>query len=264
MAPTSIRRRLDQELVARKLARTRSQAQWLIRAGRVALNGHVETRPGRRVSPAASIELLEPLHYVSRGGLKLEHALDTFQINPSGLIAVDVGASTGGFTDCLLQRGAARVYAIDVGHGQLAEKLRGDPRVINMESTDARHLESLPEPIDLAVIDVSFISLRLVVPNIRRWLRPTGDIVALIKPQFEAGPERVGRGGVIRDPEVHRAVLRELLAWAADQGLTTLNLTPSPILGSDGNREFLVHWRMGEAHPFERGEPLIEACVGEG
>ena len=262
MAPTSIRRRLDQEMVARKLARSRSQAQWLIRAGRVALNGHVETRPGRRVSPAASIKLLEPLPYVSRGGLKLEHALDIFQITPLGLIAADVGASTGGFTDCLLQRGAARVYAIDVGHGQLAEKLRNDPRVINMESTDVRHLESLPEPIDLAVIDVSFISLRLVVPNVCRWLRPTGDIVALIKPQFEAGPERVGKGGLVRDPAVHRAVLRELLVWAVDQGLITLNLIPSPILGNDGNREFLIHWRMGETSSAKGWEPLIEACVG--
>jgi len=160
-------------------------------------------------------------------------------LDPSDLVVADVGASTGGFTDCLLQWGAARVYAIDVGHGQLAEKLRCDTQVINMESTNARYLESLPEPIDLATIDLSFISLPLMVPQVRCWLRPGGDIVALIKPQFEAGPERVGRDGVVRD----QAVLQELLAWAADQGLTTVNLTPSPILGGDGNREFLVHWR---------------------
>jgi len=241
----SHRQRLDRELVERKLAPTRSQAQWLIRAGLVALNGRVESKPGRRVASTDSITLLGQLRYVSRGGIKLEYALEVLALDPSGLIVADVGASTGGFTDCLLQHGAARVYAIDVGHGQLAEKLRHDPQVVNMESTNARHLKSLPEPIDLATIDLSFISLRLVVPQVRRWLKPDGDIVALIKPQFEAGPRRVGKGGVIREPAVHQAVLEELLSWGIGQGLMTVNTTPSPIPGGDGNREFFVHWRPG-------------------
>jgi 23S rRNA (cytidine1920-2'-O)/16S rRNA (cytidine1409-2'-O)-methyltransferase len=162
-------------------------------------------------------------------------------------VAADVGASTGGFTDCLLQRGASKVYAIDVGYGQLAWRLRQHPRVVVMERTNARYLESLPEPIDLATVDVSFISLELVLPRVMSWLRPAGDIIALIKPQFEAGREEVGKGGVVKDPEVHRAVLDKILTWAVDHGLAVRGLIASPLKGPAGNVEFLAYLSKGHA-----------------
>jgi len=257
------KRRLDVLLVERGLAESREKAQRLIRAGKVLVNQRVVDKPGAKMPVDAALEVKEPLPYVSRGGLKLEAALDAFKIDVSGKVAADVGASTGGFTDCLLQRGARRVYAIDVGYGQLAWKLRHDPRVVVMERTNIRYLESLPEPVDIATIDVSFISLRLVVPSVLRLLKPRADIVALIKPQFEAGREQVGKGGVVRDPAVHREVLLGLLGFAAQKGLSTRGLIPSPLLGPAGNVEFFVHWTVGQGEvPFDERK-AVERCVQE-
>lgn len=183
--------------------------------------------------------------FVSRGGLKLAHALAQFEVDPSGRIGADIGASTGGFTDCLLQGGAARVYAIDVGYGQLDWRLRADPRVVVMERTNARFLERLPERIDLVVVDVSFISLRLVLPAVTRIADPSADLIALVKPQFEAGRDRVGKGGVVRDPLVHRDVLLSCAEWSRQEGAVLQGLTASPIRGPAGNVEFLAHLRLG-------------------
>ncbi|MFQ5854096.1 MAG: TlyA family RNA methyltransferase [Anaerolineae bacterium] len=232
--------RLDVLLVGRGLAESRNRAQQLIRAGQVLVNDHVHDKPGMQVPADADIRIRERLPYVSRGGLKLEAALDAFQINVSGAVGADVGASTGGFTDCLLQRGAARMFAIDVGYGQLAWSLRQDQRVVVMERTNVRYLDQLPEPVDLATIDVSFISLRLVLPKVAGWLKPAGQIIALIKPQFEAGPEDVGKGGIVRDSKVHRRVLLEILGFAEEQGLRVRGLIPSPVTGAQGNVEFLA------------------------
>ncbi|MDY7040400.1 MAG: TlyA family RNA methyltransferase [Chloroflexota bacterium] len=235
------KKRLDVLLVKRGLVRSRARARRLIMAGEVLVNGRVMDKPGTPVSPDAGIELLARLPYVSRGGVKLAAALDVFRPAVEGVIAADVGASTGGFTDCLLQRGAARVYAIDVGYGQLAWQLRQDPRVVVMERTNARHLERLPEPVGLVVVDVSFISLELILPRAVDWLGADGQIVALIKPQFEAGREQVGRGGVVKSAEVHAAVLRKIANWAGERGLTVRGLMASPLHGPAGNVEFLIH-----------------------
>jgi 23S rRNA (cytidine1920-2'-O)/16S rRNA (cytidine1409-2'-O)-methyltransferase len=183
--------------------------------------------------------------FASRGGLKLAHALERFDLDVRGRICADLGASTGGFTDCLLQQGAERVYAVDVGYGQLDWRLRQDPRVVVMERTNARYLEPLPEPIDLVTIDVAFISLRLVLPPARRILRPSGEIVALVKPQFEAGKGQVGKGGVVRDPAIHREVLISIADWLAREGYALCDLTASPLLGPAGNVEFLAHIEIG-------------------
>jgi len=249
------KKRLDVMLVERKLIDSRQQAQRLIMAGQVMVDGRVVDKPGTRVSQEADITLKETLPYVSRGGLKLEAALDRFAIEVTGVIAADVGASTGGFTDCLLQHGASKVYAIDVGYGQLAWRLRNDPRVVVMERVNVRYLEGLPEPVDLATVDVSFISLELVLPAVIGFLKPHGDIVALIKPQFEAGRKQVGKGGgrkqvgkggVVKDPEVHRAVLCKVLLWADGHGLTVHGLMASPLKGPAGNVEFLAHFANQE------------------
>ena len=251
--------RLDSLLVDRGLVDSREQGRRLILAGEVTVDGQRVDKPGTRVPAGAQLEVRQPPPYVSRGGFKLAAALDEFDQPIGGLVAADVGASTGGFTDCLLQRGAARVYAIDVGYGQLDWRLRQDPRVVVMERTNARHLGSLPEPVDLVVIDVSFISLKLVVPPARGWLRPGGAIVALIKPQFEAGRRQVGKGGVVRDPAVHRAVLADLAGWAEREGLGPRDLIPSPVKGPAGNVEFLL-W----LHPGGEGRPvdgLVEAAL---
>jgi len=239
------KRRLDTLLMERGLVESRERAQGLILAGKVKVDGQVAHKPGKRVPAEVEIALEEALPYVSRGGLKLEEALNRFQLDLSGLICTDVGASTGGFTDCLLQHGAAKVYAIDVGYGQLAWELRQDPRVVVLERTNIRYLESLPEPIDLATIDVSFISLELVLPPVLNFLKPEGQIIALIKPQFEAGREQVGKGGVVKDPEVHRQVLHKVAKVAQDLGLRILGLVPSPLLGPAGNVEFLIHLSKG-------------------
>ncbi len=232
--------RIDMLLVQRDLVSSRAEAQRLIMAGQVTVDGQPVTKPGTPVPTDAGITVAERLPYVSRGGLKLEAALDAFALDVRGQVAADVGASTGGFTDCLLQRGAVRVYAIDVGYGQLAWALRRDARVVTMERTNARYLESLPEAIDIATVDASFISLTLLLPRIRDWLKPDGQVIALIKPQFEAGKAQVGKGGVVRDPRIHREVLAHILTWCGENGLPPQGLIRSPITGPAGNVEFLA------------------------
>jgi 23S rRNA (cytidine1920-2'-O)/16S rRNA (cytidine1409-2'-O)-methyltransferase len=234
------RQRLDEALVERGLVENRSRAQALIMAADVLVNGSPVTRAGATVRSSDELSVKAPPKYVSRGGDKLDHALTVFGIEVGGLIAADFGASTGGFTDCLLQRGVARVYAIDVGYGQLATRLRSDPRVVVTERTNARHIASLPERVDLVTIDVSFIGLSLVLPAARKLLSEHGRIVALIKPQFEAGRDHVGRGGVVRDPRVHRMVLENHFATAAQLGLGVTGLAASPLRGPAGNVEFFV------------------------
>jgi 23S rRNA (cytidine1920-2'-O)/16S rRNA (cytidine1409-2'-O)-methyltransferase len=249
--------RLDSLLVARGLVASREQARRLIATGQVTVDGSRAEKPGAFVRDGASIEIAAQLRFVSRGGDKLEAALERFGLEVAGLVCADVGASTGGFTDCLLQRGAAKVYAIDVGHDLLAEKLRHDPRVVLLERTNARYLERLPEPVDLATVDASFISLTLLLPVARGWLNlqspPGGEIgdwrlgiVALIKPQFEAGRRGLGKRGVVRDPEVHRRVLDEVLQFASTQGLGLRGLMASPVAGPKGNAEFLAWLALGE------------------
>ena len=239
--------RLDVLLRERGLVESREKGRRLIMAGQVLLNGQMLDRPGALVPGESAVALKARPLFVSRGGDKLAGALGAFQLNPQGWTCADGGASTGGFTDCLLQHGAVRVYAIDVGDGILDWKLRNDPRVVVMEKTNARLLERLPESIRLAVIDASFISLRLLLPVVRRWLTFDGEIIALIKPQFEAGRERVGRKGVVRDPRVHVDVLTEVLDFAARLNLATRGLIRSPLLGPAGNAEFLARFAPGEA-----------------
>lgn len=235
------RQRLDQALVERGLSASRERAQTMVRAGLVKVSGVTTERPDRMVAADQLIEVAGAATYVSRGGEKLAAALDAFAIDPRGRGCLDVGASTGGFTDVLLQRGAARVIAVDVGYGQLAWSLRQDPRVIVLERVNIRHLDRLPAPADLAVIDVSFISLRLVLPRVRQLLDPPGDVIALVKPQFEVGKGSVGKGGIVRNPELHRQVLSELSTFAAEIGYTVTGEVPSPIPGAKGNREFLLY-----------------------
>jgi len=239
--------RLDQALVERGLCASREKAQRAIMAGQVRINGHPARKPSDTVRPQDPIELIAPEKFVSRGGLKLEHALKHFSLDVTGMTAVDLGASTGGFTDCLLQSGAARVYAVDVGQGQLAWKLRQDPRVVVMEKTNARNLTSASFlspflPLDLAVIDCSFISLTKILTAALGLLRPGGHVVALIKPQFEAGKAEADKGGgVISDPTIHQRVIRELQEFASNiDGTRWLGLTESPVRGPAGNKEFLA------------------------
>lgn len=239
------RQRLDLLLVERGLAETRERARRLIMAGEVSVAGKRVDKPGHAFPSDAQVEVRATLPYVSRGGLKLAAALETFGLNVAGLSAVDVGASTGGFSDCLLQRGVAKLFAVDVGYGQLAWKVRSDPRVTVLDRTNIRHLEQLPGGFlaDLAVIDASFISLELVLPATLRLLTPRGQVVALVKPQFEAGREQVGKGGVVRDPRIHRRVLEEVAALAALLKLTVAGITVSPAPGPAGNVEFLIWLR---------------------
>ncbi len=239
--------RLDQVLVERGLCESREKAQRAIMAGQVVVNQQPARKPSDRVLPQDQLALTAPEKYVSRGGLKLEHALEHFQLNVTGQTAVDLGASTGGFTDCLLQHGAVKVYAVDVGHGQLAWKLRQDPRVVVMEKTNARNLTPARfpapfAPVDLAVIDCSFISLSRILPVAVALLRTSGRIVALIKPQFEAGKAEADKGkGVITDPAIHARVLQEMETFVrAQPGLSWLGATASPLLGPAGNREFFA------------------------
>ncbi len=235
--------RLDKLLVQRGLAESRAKAQAYILAGEVRVNGQVVDKAGTTVAADAVVEVAAPPPYVGRGGFKLAAALDAFDLSAAGRICADVGACTGGFTDVLLQRGAARVYAIDVGYGQLDWKLRQDPRVVCLERTNARYLTALPERVDLVVIDVSFISLTLILPAVQQWLAAPWDIVALIKPQFEAGRKQVGKGGIVRDTAVHQAVVTHLLAWAEAHQLHPAGLIRSPMAGADGNLEFLLWLR---------------------
>jgi 23S rRNA (cytidine1920-2'-O)/16S rRNA (cytidine1409-2'-O)-methyltransferase len=242
--------RLDERLVRDGLAETRARAQAAVLAGRVTVDGVVADKPGRRVAPEMRVALVAPAHpYVGRGGVKLAHALEAFGIDVRGATAVDLGASTGGFTDCLLQRGAAKVYAVDVGRGQLAWRLRHDSRVVVMEETNARTLtpEAIGAPCDLVTADLSFISLRLLWSVVARLVRPHGSVVALVKPQFEAGRAAVGRGGVVRDPAVHTAVLAAVLAAASREGLRPAGVAASPIAGPAGNIEYFVHLRRDAA-----------------
>lgn len=284
--------RLDQLMVQRGLAETRNKAQALLLAGSVRVNGQLGGKPGTLVDEAIELELLAALPYASRGGYKLAHALDRFGLDPSGLVALDVGASTGGFTDVLLQRGAACVYAVDVGYGILDYRLRAEPRVVVLERTNIRYLEALPlyeaqdarrktqdvaetqadeqaqeaaaevshqaVLADCCVVDVSFISLKLVLPAVQRLIGPQAWVVALIKPQFEAGAEQVGKGGVVRDPAVHRAVLRAALTDAATLGLPPHGLTRSPLTGPAGNVEFLA-WLQAGASSLEIERAISEA-----
>lgn len=235
------KQRLDVLLVQRGLAETRQRAQALILAGDVLVDGNVISKVGTLVAHDATITIRAPLPFVSRGGFKLAHALDVFGVDPRDKICADIGASTGGFTDCLLQRGAARVYAIDVGYGQLAWQLRNDPRVIVMDRINIRYLDALPELLDLITIDVSFISLLLVLPVAKRLLQPRGQVIALIKPQFEAGRTQVGKGGIVRDARVHREVIEKIARAAMEDDWRVRGVCRSPIQGADGNIEFLIH-----------------------
>lgn len=237
------RRRLDVLLVERGEFSSRQKAVGAIMAGLVFVNGQRVDKAGTMVPADAAVEVKgQPLRYVSRGGLKLEKALHVFGWNPDGIVALDIGASTGGFTDCLLQHGAKKVYAVDVGYGQLDWKLRNDDRVVVMERTNARGLTpgDLPEPVDWVVIDVSFISLAKIFPAAMRLLRPGGRLVCLVKPQFEAGPERVGSKGVVSDPAVHEDVLMNVLQSLAETGFFVEHMTYSPVRGPQGNIEYLV------------------------
>jgi 23S rRNA (cytidine1920-2'-O)/16S rRNA (cytidine1409-2'-O)-methyltransferase len=235
--------RLDSLLHERGLAPSRAAAQAMLLAGEVELPslGTRNLRPGMMVDDGVEIVVRERPRWASRAGEKLAAALDVFEIDPAGLVALDAGASTGGFTDVLLECGAKRVYAVDVGRGQLIERLRRDPRVVSMERTNLRTLETLPEPVQLATLDLSFISLRLVLPAVRRMLQNSGQVVALVKPQFEAGKGAVPRDGVIRDPAVHAAVLERFALDAQEAGFGIRGLVRSPIVGGEGNVEFLAH-----------------------
>ncbi|MGD8397487.1 MAG: TlyA family RNA methyltransferase [Anaerolineae bacterium] len=252
--------RLDLLLVERGMAASRQQAQRFIMAGEVRVGDRVVDKPGTRVATGADLHVSGSMPYASRGGYKLSAALDAFDLDVTGWVVADVGASTGGFTDCLLQRDAARVYAIDVGYGQLAWKLQQDARVVVMDRTNARYLKSLPEPMDMVTIDASFISLKLIVPAAMGWLAAEGRIVALIKPQFEAGRNKVRKGGVVRDSAVHRAVLTDLVEWAASRDLGLAGLICSPLTGPAGNVEFLAHWVPGSPSCVDV-DAAIESCV---
>lgn len=268
--------RLDVLLVERGLAESRAKAQALIMAGQVRVAGQTTLKPATAVPADSPLTVDSGPRFVSRGGEKLEAALEAFRVDVSGFVCADVGASTGGFTDCLLQRGAATVYAIDVGKGILHWKLRNDPRVVVMEETNARFVESLPERVDLVTVDASFISLRLLLPVIKKWFSPhlsfndeikikeeRNNVIALIKPQFEAGKKDVSRGdGVIRDPAIHKQVLLDVLGFAQQEGFSVRGLIRSPLLGPKGNTEFLV-W-LGQVPAGERGEdinPFVESVL---
>jgi 23S rRNA (cytidine1920-2'-O)/16S rRNA (cytidine1409-2'-O)-methyltransferase len=236
-----VRQRLDQALVDRGLAESRARARALVMAGDVLVNEQQSQRAGQMVDEAADILVKQKQRFVSRGGLKLEHALASFGVDVRGMVAADLGASTGGFTDCLLQHGAKRVYAIDSGYGQLDYRLREDERVVVMEKVNARHPLDLPEKVDIVTADVSFISLTKVLPAAREALTAGGQIIALLKPQFEAKRHEVGKGGVIRDRQLHARIVGRFVSWATDNGLLVNNLALSPITGPAGNKEFLLH-----------------------
>lgn len=260
--------RLDVLLVERGLAESRAKAQALIMAGQVRVAGQTALKPATPVSSDSVLTVDSGPRFVSRGGEKLDAALDVFAFDVTGSICADVGSSTGGFTDCLLQRGAAKVYAIDVGKGILHWKLRNDPRVVVMEETNARFVESLPENVSLVTVDASFISLKILLPVVKKWLQPSqgisekgqGEIIALIKPQFEAGKKDVSRGdGVIRDPEIHRQVLLDVLNYAEQDGFAIQGLIRSPLVGPKGNAEFLVWLNFGSTQ--ESIEELVEKVI---
>jgi 23S rRNA (cytidine1920-2'-O)/16S rRNA (cytidine1409-2'-O)-methyltransferase len=256
--------RLDQLLTDRGLAQSRAQAQALIHAGEVEVDGTRRLKPGQLVDGDVPIRLAERARWASRAGAKLEHALDAFGVDPTGMAVLDAGASTGGFTDVLLARGARIVYAVDVGRAQLIQRLRDDPRVVSMERTNLRELRELPEPIDLATLDLSFISLHLVLPPVRDLVTGAGVVIALVKPQFEAGREDVPRGGVVTDRSTHARVLSDVLAAASEAGLTPMDVIRSPITGSDGNVEFLALLRRGGDRRSDLPERIVAAVHGNG
>ena len=249
-----IKKRLDVLLVEQGYADTRSKAQAIIMSGLVYVDGQKADKPGISYEESVSLEVRTGgCPYVSRGGLKLEKALRDFGVDPTGYVCSDSGASTGGFTDCLLQQGASKVFAIDVGYGQLDWKIRSDPRVVVMERTNVRYVtpEQLGEPLDLSVIDVSFISLKIVLPVIKTFLKPTGQVLCLIKPQFEAGKDKVGKKGVVRDPQTHKEVLDNFVALANELEFKILGLTFSPVKGPEGNIEFLGHLTLADKTPIQ-------------
>ena len=254
--------RLDKLVTARRLIRSRSKAQRMIMAGRVKVDGQVVYRPGHMVDPEAEIELVAPAPYVSRGGEKLAGALVDFRIEPKGMVCLDVGSSTGGFTDCLLKHGASRVHAGDVGKGQLDWRLRNDPRVVVHEGINARYLtlDDIGERVELATIDVSFISLQLVIPPLAEIVDPEGEIIALVKPQFEAGRENVTRGGVVRDPAVHIGVLKGLLDFiTTETPWGVVGVTHSPLRGPAGNIEYFLHLRREEGRAVDLAKVVARA-----
>ena len=269
--------RLDVLLVERGLAESRAKAQAMIMAGQVRVTGQTALKPATAIPADSQLSVDSGPRFVSRGGEKLDAALEAFHVDVSGLTCADVGSSTGGFTDCLLQRGAAKVYAIDVGKGILHWKLRNDPRVVVMEETNARFVESLPEPVDFVTIDASFISLKILLPVVKKWIGPIPPIppslqgkggaggigiITLIKPQFEAGKKDVSRGdGVIRDPQIHRQVLIDVLSYAQQEGFTVQELIKSPLLGPKGNAEFLAWLALRPDGPSEELTPLIETAL---
>ena len=258
-----IKKRLDVLLVEQGYADSRTKAQAIIMSGQVYVDGQKADKPGMSFDETLPIEVRgAACPYVSRGGLKLEKALRDFGVDPTGFVCSDSGASTGGFTDCLLQQGASKVFAIDVGYGQLDWKIRSDPRVVVMERTNVRYVtpEQLGEPLDLSVVDVSFISLKIVLPVIKTFLKPTGQVLCLIKPQFEAGKEKVGKKGVVRDPQVHKEVLDNFVALAKSLDFTILGLTFSPVKGPEGNIEFLGHLSLAEV---EGIQPDTQAVVAQ-
>ncbi|OGP91919.1 MAG: hypothetical protein A2Z19_07995 [Deltaproteobacteria bacterium RBG_16_54_18] len=241
------KQRLDKALVTRGLALSRERAQAMLLAGVVLVDGQRQAKAGTMIPAEAAISLThDPQPYVSRGGVKIERALDFFPIDPAGKVIIDVGASTGGFTDCLLQHGAGRIYAVDVGYGQLAWKLQRDPRVINLQRRNIRYLKSeeVGERVDLAVIDTSFISLEMVIPVVLTFLKAGGGLLALIKPQFEVGKGEVGKGGVVRDPEKHHRIIERISRFVADKGLILHGVMESPLLGPKGNKEFFIYGEL--------------------
>ena len=255
------KQRLDQLIFDLGYTESRERAKTTIMCGSVFVNGQRVDKPGTAVDPEAKIEVRgEALPFVSRGGYKLDKALKVFPVDPVGKICIDCGASTGGFTDVLLQHGAAKVYSVDVGYGQLAWKLRNDPRVVNLERTNLRYVnrEQIPEPLDLAVMDVSFISIRLVLPAVQKLLKPDADYICLIKPQFEAGREEVGKKGVVRDPAVHERVVNGILEFAPTLGFTVMGLDYSPIKGPEGNIEYICHLKNGI---YDAAAPDVSAIV---
>lgn len=242
----SNKQRIDVLMFERGLASSREKARAMIMAGEVLLDDQPVSKPGASVDVSAIIIVRNKPRFVSRGGEKLAHALDVFELDVTGRVCADVGASTGGFTDCLLQNGAARVYAIDVGYGQIDYSLRQDSRVIVIERTNARYLEALDEQVNFVCVDASFISLKILLPTIKNWLQPKADLVLLIKPQFEAGREDVGKGGVVRDPQTHKRVLTDVLSSIREIGFDIRGLTTSPIKGPAGNIEFLTWVHHGD------------------
>ena len=254
------KKRLDMLLFERGLAESRQKAQAIIMSGQVYVDGRKTDKSGTAVEEAAEIEVRGgQLPFVSRGGLKLEKAMETFSFSLDGCVCADIGASTGGFTDCMLQKGAQKVYAVDVGYGQLAWKLRQDSRVVCLERTNARYIsrEQIPDALDFASIDVSFISLKLILPPLRQLMKPDGRVACLVKPQFEAGKEKVGKKGVVRDPQVHLEVLENFLEHAAQADFSVRGLTYSPIRGPEGNIEYLGHLTVGADEPCNVDLPAL-------